>query len=206
MLSTADADVERYLKLFTLLSLDAITTAMQIQSHGPSARHAQHLLAHEFVSLVHGSEAATRARHQHTQLFGGRRKHSSSSSSDCASIPSNDSLQSESESKVGINIPSPLASLAPDLTLPRSSVLHQPLAHVLVLAKMASSRGEGQRLLESGGVYRGQQTVSGLDFEKKVGGRAEVVQEEDLVEGKMLVLRTGKKSVKVIQVVEDHGT
>ena len=191
MLSTADTDVERYLRLFTLLSLDEITTAMETQNRAPSSRHAQHLLAHEFVSLVHGAEAATQARTQHMQLFSTRHRSSTAPSP---------SESSETET----HQPFVLSSLTPDLALPRSSVMSQPFSHVLRLVDLVSSRSEGQRLLESGGVYLGRVMPSGLMFEKMSGGRTDVVREEDLVEGRLLLVRIGKKKVKVVEVVGDQ--
>ena len=204
MLSTADADVERYLKLFTLLPLDAITTTMQGQNRDPSARHAQHLLAHELVSLVHGAEAAAQARDQHAQVFGGGRSRSATTATGSA-VVSRAETETESETKRA-PLMSHLASLAHGAAYLRSHVVSQPFAHVLELAELVSSRGEGQRLLDAGGVYLGRETPSGgLAFQKTAGGRGLVVREEHLIGGRMLVLRLGKKHVKVIEVVEDEG-
>ncbi|KAF9940438.1 tyrosyl-tRNA synthetase [Modicella reniformis] len=54
---TTDADVERYLHYFTLLSAEEINTVMV----EPEKRIAQHTLAKETTELVHGAEAVPKA-------------------------------------------------------------------------------------------------------------------------------------------------
>ena len=61
----ADADVERYLKLFTLLSHSEIASLMRQHEQDRSTRIPQDTLAHEFIQLVHGLEAADKARKQY---------------------------------------------------------------------------------------------------------------------------------------------
>ncbi|USP82628.1 Tyrosine--tRNA ligase, mitochondrial [Curvularia clavata] len=67
---TADADVERYLKLFTFLPLDSISLLMTQQAQDPSKRLAQHILAREIVELAHGAAAARKAEVAHKDAFG----------------------------------------------------------------------------------------------------------------------------------------
>ena len=66
-LRCADADVERYLKLFTFLPMSVIKSTMEQHETDQSKRVAQHKLAYEFVELVHGltnaQEAEARIRH-----------------------------------------------------------------------------------------------------------------------------------------------
>lgn len=51
-----DADVENYLKIFTLLPKDQIEQIMEDHKSDPSQRQAQKTLAEEVTKLVHGSE------------------------------------------------------------------------------------------------------------------------------------------------------
>ncbi|KNG47352.1 tyrosyl-trna synthetase [Stemphylium lycopersici] len=67
---TADADVERYLKLFTFLPLDSIALLMSQQAQDPSKRLAQHILAREIVELAHGTAEARKAEAAHKDAFG----------------------------------------------------------------------------------------------------------------------------------------
>ncbi|KAF2192638.1 tyrosyl-tRNA synthetase-like protein [Zopfia rhizophila CBS 207.26] len=68
-LRTSDADVERYLKLFTFLPLDNIYLVMEQQEKDASKRVAQHILAKEVVELAHGAYAAMRAENDHKDAF-----------------------------------------------------------------------------------------------------------------------------------------
>ena len=59
-INTDDRDVERYLKLFTFLSLDEIAETMAAHASDPGKRAAQRLLAADMTARVHG--AAERSR------------------------------------------------------------------------------------------------------------------------------------------------
>ena len=52
----ADADVEKYLKLFTFLSLEEIQSIVHTHNINPEKRVAQHRLASEVTEMVHESE------------------------------------------------------------------------------------------------------------------------------------------------------
>ena len=69
-LNASDESVEDYLKLFTLLSLEEISLAMEMHGRNPGARHAQQLLAREVTKLVHGEDAAHDSESVSQVLFG----------------------------------------------------------------------------------------------------------------------------------------
>ena len=70
-LNTDDRDVERFLKFFTFLPLDAIAASLAEHSADPARRIAQRLLAREVTTLVHGADAADRAVSASAAIFGG---------------------------------------------------------------------------------------------------------------------------------------
>src|ERR1700760_2446435 len=70
MVRTPDADVERYLKLFTFHPIDAIEEVMREHEKDQSKRVAQHMLARSFLDLVHGDQVAQQAEAEHRQVFG----------------------------------------------------------------------------------------------------------------------------------------
>lgn len=76
---TADADVERYLKLFTFMPENKIQGIMDQHKNNTSKRVAQHTLAFEFLHLVHGQENAEFARGQYEKQAASRNKASLSS-------------------------------------------------------------------------------------------------------------------------------
>ncbi|KAH9892504.1 hypothetical protein C8Q73DRAFT_59977 [Cubamyces lactineus] len=61
-LRSSDADVRRYLRMFTLLPQEKIDSVMESHERSPEARVAQRLLAEEVTELVHGQEGVARAQ------------------------------------------------------------------------------------------------------------------------------------------------
>jgi tyrosyl-tRNA synthetase len=70
-INTDDRDVERYLKLFTFLSLDDIARTKEEHARGPGKRAAQRLLARDVTARVHGEAAAQEAVQTSEAIFGG---------------------------------------------------------------------------------------------------------------------------------------
>jgi tyrosyl-tRNA synthetase len=60
-----DSEVEKLLNFFTFLPQSTISKTIQEHMQAPEKRTAQHLLAKEFVELVHGAEDAEAAREKH---------------------------------------------------------------------------------------------------------------------------------------------
>jgi tyrosyl-tRNA synthetase len=71
-LNQEDADVERFLKLFTFLALDDIAAITAAHRADPAQRQGQRRLAQEVTALVHGRETAERVAAASEILFGGR--------------------------------------------------------------------------------------------------------------------------------------
>ncbi|AGO10660.1 AaceriABR192Wp [[Ashbya] aceris (nom. inval.)] len=71
--NTADADVARFLRLFTMLPLPAIDEALAAHTAAPQRRLAQHLLAREVVDLLHGVGCGNDAEAISEVLFSGSR-------------------------------------------------------------------------------------------------------------------------------------
>jgi tyrosyl-tRNA synthetase len=69
-LNAADADVVRFLKLFTYLDLDEIEELGRELEHDPSARTAHRALAREATRIVHGDEGVAAAEDATSVLFG----------------------------------------------------------------------------------------------------------------------------------------
>ena len=68
-INTEDADVERFLKIYTFLPLGEIADLARLQ--GAAIREAKKRLAYEVTRLTHGDEEADRARDASRTLFGG---------------------------------------------------------------------------------------------------------------------------------------
>ena len=70
-LRAADADVIRYLKVFSMRSLDEIAALEAEMKKNPEARIPQKALAEELTRLVHGEEGLAKALGATATLFGG---------------------------------------------------------------------------------------------------------------------------------------
>ncbi len=68
--NAADADVERFLRLFTFLPLGDIAEVAAVHAADPSARHGQRVLAREATRILHGEEGVASAERATAVLFG----------------------------------------------------------------------------------------------------------------------------------------
>lgn len=127
-LNTADADAERYLNVFTLLSPTEIRTIMDEQQKAPEKRHAQKILADTITTFVHGADAVTAANKSAQVLFGG----------DITGLSDSELLS--------------IFADVPSVTVNRGEAIDGPLLDLLVNAKIIKSKGEARRLIAGGGV------------------------------------------------------
>ena len=79
----------------------------------------------------------------------------------------------------------------PSATLPPAAVIGQPVVDVAVGAGLCSSKGEARRLIAAGGLYLNNVRVT-------EAGAA--VDASRVIDGRMLVLRSGKKSFRLVRV------
>ena len=177
LLRSSDADVARYLSLFTFVPLSTIADTMTAHAADPGKRLAQHLLASEVLELVHGHEVATLTREQHQAMR-------------------NPSLTAQSQLQGERTI------------LPRSLVAGAPFTRILWHAGITGTKSEAARLIKSGGVYVAE-SVSGPEADSAESKFAPIKHQkpEDLESfhrDSLIVLRTGKWKVRVVEVVDDE--
>ncbi len=165
-LRAADADVIRYLRVFSLRSLEEIAALEAEMKAHPEARIPQKALAEELTRLVHG-EAGLRAAQGATEtLFGGG---------------------------VGGRSAAELETIFRDVksaALPSAEIVGRPVFAVAAAAGMFGSNGEARRMAAQGGL-----SLNGA----KVDDRR-VFAADDLIEGRVAVLRQGKKNNFLLKV------
>ncbi|MBI0037501.1 tyrosine--tRNA ligase [Gilliamella sp. B14384H2] len=71
-INTADADVYRFLKFFTFMSLEEIDALEEEDKNSGVAPRAQYVLAEQVTQLVHGEEGLTAAKRITESLFSGK--------------------------------------------------------------------------------------------------------------------------------------
>ena len=140
-LNLPDANVEKYLKVYTFLSLTEIKVLMELHKQRPNERQAQETLARLVTELVHGPAATAQAAAATDALFG--------------DTPFNE-LSREALAVA-------LAE-APSVTLTKKDVADgSPLAEALVAGGLASSKSDARRLISGKGITLSGQTITDPD-------------------------------------------
>jgi len=161
-LNTDDSDVGPYLKFFTFLDRAAIADLEGTVRTAPEKRDAQRVLAREVTSLVHGADEVAKAERASQVLFG----------EDLTALSADDVLA------VFGDVPS--TELSADALGAEGIGIVDLVARV----RLAPSKGEARRLVQSGGVYLNNRRVS--DPALRIG-------RDQAIEGRLLVLRKGQK-------------
>jgi tyrosyl-tRNA synthetase len=164
--NVGDADVVRYLRLFTFLDRDEIDALERDTTERPHLRAAQKRLAEEFTTLVHG-------RHQTDQVVAASQALFGRGELGGLDLSTLDAAMSEA--------PTGAARLADEPTI----------VDLLVSAGLADSRGAARRTVTEGGAYVNN---------GKITDEAWVPSKEDLLHGKWLVLRRGKRNTAGVEV------
>ncbi|HEX7337981.1 MAG TPA: tyrosine--tRNA ligase [Gemmatimonadales bacterium] len=135
-INTDDRDVERYLKLFTFLPLEAIGGAMAEHARNPGKRSAQRLLARDVTSRVHGEAAAEQAIEASRALFGaGAGRH---------------------DAALG-NVPERRVS--------RAGLRDLSVVELLVASGLASSKADARRGIQGKGFYLNDEPIETADLQ-----------------------------------------
>jgi tyrosyl-tRNA synthetase len=185
-INVEDADLERFLALFTFLPMEEIEAVRTLTD--ARLNMAKAVLAFEATKITHGEEAAFGAFEKTAQLFGYR------SSVEPGLFPSS-------------TIPRPdvrgeLYGALPALTLEASAVVSLPIERrrldegipafeLFQETSLCSSRGEARRLISQGGGYVNDRQLTAFDERIGLG---------DIDERSEIRLRKGKKKYLIIRV------
>lgn len=159
-LNTSDEDAIRYLKKFTFVSLDEIASIEDQMKQAPQERSAQKRLGQELTTLIHSKEAYEEALHISEALFS----------------HNHDQLTAKQ-------------LLEGFADVPRIEVSEISILDALVETKLASSKSEARRFVESGGVVVNNQKIEALDF---------ILIKEDAKDHQFSLLRRGKKQYAIV--------
>ena len=154
-LRAADADVIRYLKVFSLKSLEEIAALEEQMKANPEARIPQKALAEEITLLVHGEAGLKTAQGATQTLFGG-------------------SIEGKTADE--------LETIFKDVKsaeVAKSECVGQPVFMIAAKAGMFKSNGEARRMAQQGGLsLNGAKVDDKRVFEEGdlVGGRVAVLR------------------------------
>jgi tyrosyl-tRNA synthetase len=159
--NVADADVGRYLRMFTFLSPEEIEQLEKDVAERPHLRAGQRRLAEELTTLVHGPHQTAQVVAASRALFG----------------------RGDLRELDGATVDAALAEV------PRGSarMADQPtIVDLLTATGLVDSRGAARRTVAEGGAYVNN---------AKVGDEQWVPVDGDLLDGRWLVVRRGKRNV-----------
>jgi tyrosyl-tRNA synthetase len=139
-INTDDRDVERYLKLFTFLPLEAIADALAEHARDPGKRVAQRLLARDVTARVHGDAAAEAAIRTSATLFGGSGSGRGLADDAMPEMPT----RRVSRAELGGRL---------------------PVVDLLVASGLASSKADARRGIQGKGFYLNDEPIQTIDLQ-----------------------------------------
>ena len=194
------------MRLFTLVPLPEIEELLEYHKTAPHERKPQNRLAYEVMALLHGPIEADKVLEAHKLLFG--RKPTSAPGRPKRPFHAKD--ESDISPILNPNVPQ-TNSATPYLhhvTIPRTLVA-ESTARVLYAVGLVGSRSEGNRLIQAKGAYVGAQPAGekampeALEYRKIMDpGRGELLPH--VIEGSLLILRSGKWNVKIAKILDDE--
>jgi tyrosyl-tRNA synthetase len=168
-LNTDDADVVKYLKYFTFLDRPAIAQLADATAAAPEKREAQRVLAAEVTAHVHGADHVERAKRASSVLF----------ADDLAALAVDDVLAVFED--------------VPSTELPGALFDGEGIGVVDLVARvrLAVSKGEARRLVESGGVYVNN---------RRAADPLMRIMRAQAIDGRLVVLRKGQKQTHLVRL------
>ena len=169
-----DADVERFLKLFTYLPLEDIAAVKTLSD--ARLNMAKTVLAYEATRVTHGADAARAAWRASMEAFHARPV-------DADLFPSSDIPREAPQSDTS--------------AIPRYAVLQKDLDAGLLISSLCAKAGltqsmsEAKRLIDQGGIYVNERQVKTSDEKLSV---------DDFSGGSDLRIRKGKKKYLIVEM------
>jgi tyrosyl-tRNA synthetase len=169
-LNVEDSEVPGLLKVFTFLSRAEIEELERLTADQPKARAGQRALAENITTLVHGADATARVIAASRALFG---------QGELTEIDERtlaDACNEVPHTEVFLG--------APDQPLPS-------VADLMALTGISASKSAARRTIAEGGAYLNNQKVKSADA---------VPTRDDLLHGRYLILRRGKRTIGAVEV------
>lgn len=165
-----DADVARFLALFTFLSMEEIETVKSLE--GADLNKAKAILAYEATKIAHGEQEALKSLKASVSVFG--------------PLEVSDTLLPGSTIPRGVHSPATTESgeSVPSTLYNKEEVVGKALViDLLTQTGLCKSKSDARRLVKQGGAYINGERIASLD---------QIVSNTD-VDGDEILLRAGKK-------------
>jgi tyrosyl-tRNA synthetase len=171
-LNTADADAERFLKVFTFLSENEINDLVQQQKGNEHQRILQKKLAEELTCFVHSKKDYEFAVKASSILF----------NNDTAEILKE--LNEEQLLQVMEGVPT--------VEIEKDQLNNLDMTSLLAETKILPSKSEAKKMISGGGIFINKEKVVSTD---------EKINQNQLLNGKYLLIQKGKKNYYLLKVV-----
>ena len=171
-LNVSDEEAARYIKIFTLLGREEVEALIAEHSLDPSRRQLQRRLGEEVTVMVHGREEYEKALAATEILFGKATKESL--------------LKLDEKTLLAV------FSGVPHFEVARAEAVGAKAVDLFAeKTQCFASKGEMRKLVQGGGVSLNKEKFSAFD---------KTITEEDLLDGKYLLVQRGKKNYYLITV------
>lgn len=171
-LNVSDEEAARYIKIFTLLGREEVEALIAEHSLDPGRRQLQRRLGEEVTVMVHGREEYEKALAATEILFGKATK---------------ESLLKLDEKTLLV-----VFSGVPHFEVARAEAVGAKAVDLFAeKTQCFASKGEMRKLVQGGGVSLNKEKLSAFD---------KTITEEDLLDGKYLLVQRGKKNYYLITV------
>ncbi len=171
-LNVSDEEAARYIKIFTLLGREEVEALIAEHSLDPGRRQLQRRLGEEVTVMVHGREEYEKALAATEILFGKATKESL--------------LKLDEKTLLAV------FSGVPHFEVARAEAVGAKAVDLFAeKTQCFASKGEMRKLVQGGGVSLNKEKLSTFD---------KIITEEDLLDGKYLLVQRGKKNYNLITV------
>lgn len=171
-LNVSDEEAARYIKIFTLLGREEVEALIAKHSLDPGRRQLQRRLGEEVTVMVHGREEYEKALAATEILFGKATKESL--------------LKLDEKTLLAV------FSGVPHFEVARAEAVGAKAVDLFAeKTQCFASKGEMRKLVQGGGVSLNKEKLSAFD---------KTITEEDLLDGKYLLVQRGKKNYYLITV------
>lgn len=171
-LNVSDEEAARYIKIFTLLGREEVEALIAEHNLDPGRRQLQRRLGEEVTVMVHGREEYEKALAATEILFGKATKESL--------------LKLDEKTLLAV------FSGVPHFEVARAEAVGAKAVDLFAeKTQCFASKGEMRKLVQGGGVSLNKEKLSAFD---------KTITEEDLLDGKYLLVQRGKKNYYLITV------
>jgi len=171
-LNVSDEEAARYIKIFTLLGREEVEALIAEHNLDPGRRQLQRRLGEEVTVMVHGREEYEKALAATEILFGKATKESL--------------LKLDEKTLLAV------FSGVPHFEVARAEAVGAKAVDLFAeKTQCFASKGEMRKLVQGGGVSLNKEKLSAFD---------KIITEEDLLDGKYLLVQRGKKNYYLITV------